>query len=96
VIWQIRGPRIIAAVLSGSALAIAGAAFQGLFRNPLVSPDLLAGSSGAALGAVLGIFFSLDVIAIDAFAFAGGVAAVTAVYLIVSTLRGNDEFCHWF
>jgi hypothetical protein len=54
VIWQIRGPRIIAAVLSGSVLAVAGAAFQGLFLNPLVSPDILGASSRAALGAVLG------------------------------------------
>lgn len=58
VIFQIRGPRVLAAVLIGSALATAGAAFQGLFRNPLVSPDILGASSGAALGAVLGIFFS--------------------------------------
>lgn len=49
VMLQIRGPRVLAAVLVGAALAIAGAAFQGLFRNPLVSPDLLGASSGAAL-----------------------------------------------
>jgi len=90
VILQIRGPRILAAVLTGSALAVAGTAFQGLFRNPLVSPDILGASSGAALGAVLGIFFSLDVIAIQAMAFAGGVAAVAAVYFIGSILRGSD------
>jgi iron complex transport system permease protein len=90
VIFQIRGPRILAAVLTGSALAVAGAAFQGLFRNPLVSPDILGASSGAALGAVLGIFLSLDVIAIEVMAFAGGVAAVAAVYLIGSALRGSD------
>ena len=46
VLWQIRGPRIVAAVLCGSALAIAGTAFQGLFRNLLVSPDILGASSG--------------------------------------------------
>jgi iron complex transport system permease protein len=85
-----QGPRILAAVLTGSALAVAGAAFQGLFRNPLVSPDILGASSGAALGAVLGIFLSLDVIAIEVMAFAGGVAAVAAVYLIGSALRGSD------
>ena len=90
VLWQIRGPRIVAAVLCGSALAIAGTAFQGLFRNPLVSPDILGASSGAALGAVLGIYFSLDVIAIEAMAFVGGLAAVAAVYLIGSALRGSD------
>src|SRR6516164_8261260 len=49
VIWQVRGPRVIAAALVGAALAVAGTAFQGLFRNPLVSPDILGASSGAAL-----------------------------------------------
>ena len=66
VIWQVRGPRVLAAALVGAALAVAGTAFQGLFRNPLVSPDLLGASSGAALGAVLGIYFSLGVFAIQA------------------------------
>ena len=54
VILQVRGPRVLAAVLVGAALAVAGTAFQGLFRNPLVSPDILGASSGAALGAVIG------------------------------------------
>ena len=90
VMLQIRGPRVLAAVLVGAALAIAGAAFQGLFRNPLVSPDLLGASSGAALGAVLGIYFSLGVFAIEACAFAGGLAAVSAVYLIGSAIRARD------
>ena len=65
VVWQIRGPRVVAAVLVGAGLSVAGAAFQGLFRNPLVSPDILGASSGAALGAVLGIYFSLGVFGID-------------------------------
>ena len=56
VILQVRGPRVMAAMLVGAALAVAGTAFQGLFRNPLVSPDILGASSGAALGAVLGIY----------------------------------------
>jgi iron complex transport system permease protein len=90
VIWQVRGPRVLAAALIGAALAVAGTAFQGLFRNPLVSPDILGASSGAALGAVLGIFFSLGVFAIQALAFAGGLAAVTAVYLIGSAVRARD------
>src|SRR5262249_12368873 len=59
VVLLVRGPRVVAAVLVGGALAVAGTAFQGLFRNPLVSPDILGASSGAALGAVLGIYFSL-------------------------------------
>ena len=90
VMLQIRGPRVLAAVLVGAALAIAGAAFQGLFRNPLVSPDLLGASSGAALGAVLGIYFSLGVFAIEGFAFAGGLVAVGAVYLIGSAMSARD------
>jgi len=90
VIWQVRGPRVLAAALVGAALAVAGTAFQGLFRNPLVSPDILGASSGAALGTVLGIFFSLGVFAIQALAFVGGLIAVAAVYLIGSAVRARD------
>ncbi len=90
VIWQIRGPRVVAAVLVGAALSVAGTAFQGLFRNPLVSPDLLGASSGAALGTVIAIYFSFGVLAIQASAFAGGLLAVALVYLVGSTMRGGD------
>jgi iron complex transport system permease protein len=90
VIMQVRGPRVLAAVMVGAALAVAGTAFQGLFRNPLVSPDILGASSGAALGAVLGIFFSLGVFAIQGIAFLGGIAAVAAVYVIGSAVRSHD------
>jgi iron complex transport system permease protein len=90
VVLLVRGPRVIAAALVGAALAVAGTAFQGIFRNPLVSPDILGASSGAALGAVLGIYFSLGVIGIEALAFAGGLVAVAAVYVIGSLLRSRD------
>ena len=90
VILDVRGPRVLAAALIGAALAVAGTAFQGLFRNPLVSPDILGASSGAALGAVLGIYFSLGIFAIQAFAFAGGLIAVAAVYAIGSLVRARD------
>ncbi len=90
VVLQIRGPRIAAAILVGGALAAAGAAFQGLFRNPLVSPDILGASSGAALGAVLGIWLSLGVLGIELLAFAGGLAAVAAVYAIGTALGRRD------
>lgn len=90
VILQVRGPRVLAAVLVGAALAVAGTAFQGLFRNPLVSPDILGASSGAALGAVLGIFFSLGVFGIQGLAFAGGLAAVAAVYAVGSAISARD------
>jgi iron complex transport system permease protein len=90
VILQVRGPRVFAAILVGAGLAIAGTAFQGLFRNPLVSPDILGASSGAALGSVLGIFFSLGVLAIQALAFVGGLVAVGSVYVIGSAVRARD------
>jgi iron complex transport system permease protein len=90
VIWQVRGPRVVAAVLVGAALAVAGTAFQGLFRNPLVSPDILGVSTGAALGAVLAIFLSQNILMTQVFAFAGGLAAVGLVYGVGSRLRGHD------
>jgi len=90
VILQVRGPRVLAAVLVGAALAVAGTAFQGLFRNPLVSPDILGASSGAALGAVLGIFFSLGVFGIQVLAFVCGLGAVAAVYAIGSAVSARD------
>src|SRR6516162_546378 len=90
VVLLVRGPRVVAAVLVGAALAVAGTAFQGLFRNPLVSPDILGASSGAALGAVLGIFFSLGVVGIESLAFIGGLLAVAAVYMIGSAVRSRD------
>jgi iron complex transport system permease protein len=90
VVLQIRGPRVIAAVLVGAALAAAGAAYQNLFRNPLVSPDILGVSAGAAVGAILGIFLSLGVVAIQSMAFAGGLAAVGMVYVVARAVRGHD------
>ena len=90
VVLLVRGPRVVAALLVGAALAVAGTAFQGLFRNPLVSPDILGASSGAALGAVLGIFFSLGVIGIESLAFTGGLIAVAAVYVIGTALQSRD------
>ena len=90
VVFKVRGPRVLASMMVGGALAVSGAVYQGLFRNPLVSPDILGVSSGAALGAVLGIYFSLGVFGIQALAFAGGLAAVAAVYLIGTLLRYHD------
>jgi len=90
VIFKVRGPRVLAALVVGASLAAAGTAYQGMFRNPLVSPDLLGVSTGAALGAVIGIFLSRDVWTIQAFAFAGGLAAVLLVYWIGSSVPRHD------
>jgi iron complex transport system permease protein len=90
VVLQVRGPRVAAALLVGAALAAAGTAYQGMFRNPLVSPDILGVSTGAALGAVLAIFLSLNIFLTQVLAFAGGLGAVGLVYWIGSRLRGHD------
>jgi len=90
VVFQIRLPRVLAATAVGAALAASGAAYQSLFRNPLVSPDILGVSAGAAFGAVVGIFLSLPVLGIEAASFAGGLAAVIIVYAIATAIRGRD------
>ena len=90
VIWQLRLPRILAASLVGASLAVAGAAYQGMFRNPLVSPDILGVSAGAGLGAICAIFFNLPMYMVQLFAFAGGLFAVAAVYALASLVRRHD------
>jgi iron complex transport system permease protein len=90
VVVQVRGPRVIAALLIGAALAAAGTAYQGMFRNPLVSPDILGVSTGAALGAVLGIFMDGGILLVQLLAFSGGLTAVALVYGVGSRMRGHD------
>jgi hmuU protein len=82
VITQIRLPRIAFAVLVGAALSAAGAVYQGLFKNPLVSPDILGVSSGAAVGASIAIILSFPVFYISLTAFGFGLAAVFAVVFL--------------
>lgn len=91
VLFNIRLPRVLAAALVGAALAAAGAAYQTIFRNPLVSPDILGVSSGAGFGAVLGILWSLPVVAVQAMGFAGGLLTVGAVVGVAALLRGQGE-----
>ncbi|SEL59533.1 iron complex transport system permease protein [Roseivivax marinus] len=91
VVWNIRLPRVAGACLVGAALAAAGASYQALFRNPLVSPDILGVSAGAGLGAVAGIFLSLPVVLIQLSAFVGGLAAVAVVMAVASAVRGGDR-----
>jgi iron complex transport system permease protein len=90
VLFGVRLPRVAAAALVGCALAAAGATYQSLFRNPLVSPDILGVSTGAGLGAVIGIFLSMPVLAIQLLAFAVGLATVALVYAIAGLVRGRD------
>ena len=90
VLWNIRLPRIAAGLAVGATLAAAGAAYQGMFRNPLVSPDILGVSAGAGLGAVLGIFLGCSMAAVQALAFGGGLAAVAVVVAISASVRRHD------
>lgn len=89
VVMNIRLPRILAAMMVGASLALAGASFQGLFRNPLVSPDILGVSSGAGFGAALAIIISGSqwVIQISAFSFA--LLAVGVSYAISRMVKAN-------
>ena len=76
IIFNLRLPRVIAAILVGASLAIAGVVYQGIFRNPLVSPDILGVSNGACVGAALAILIGSGMLGIQAFAFVGGLIAV--------------------
>lgn len=83
VVWDIRLPRAILGALVGGSLAVSGAAFQGLFRNPLVSSGILGVSAGAGFGASLAIIlFGSDSFFVYAFAFGFGILAVVLSYLI--------------
>jgi iron complex transport system permease protein len=87
VIFKVRLPRIIAAMLVGAALATSGAAYQGMFKNPLVSPDILGASAGAGFGAALAIFFSYSYFGIQIFSFLFGLAAVMLAWTVSSRIK---------
>jgi iron complex transport system permease protein len=83
VLWSVRLPRIIMAVMVGAALSVSGAVFQGLFRNPLVSPSILGVSSGASFGATLAILMAgSSAWTIESSAFLWGLIAVALAYQI--------------
>ncbi|ACI92189.1 HmuU protein [Afipia carboxidovorans OM5] len=91
VLFNIRLPRIVAAGFVGAALAAAGAAYQSLFRNPLVSPDILGVSTGAGFGAVVGILLGFPVAMIQFLGFAGGLATVAIVVTLARALRSSGD-----
>ena len=91
VVYRVRLPRVVSAALIGGALAAAGATYQGMFRNPLVSPDILGVSSGAGFGAALAILMAAPVFAIQGLAFAFGLLAVGLVYSVALLVRGRHE-----
>lgn len=99
VLLQIRLPRILLATLIGGGLGVAGAALQGMFRNPLVEPGLIGVSSGSALFAVIylvvfsnpvGLWHNLSSVGLPVVAFVGGLIHVTAVYRLSRTQGKTD------
>lgn len=91
VVLGIRLPRILAAILVGAALSVSGAAYQGLFRNPMVSPGILGVSAGASLGAALAILMGYGMLGIQGLAFAGGLVAVAATWGIGAGLGKRGD-----
>lgn len=93
VLFEVRIPRILAAIIIGASLSISGAAYQGMFKNPLVSPDLLGASAGAGFGAALGILLSFGLIGIKFMSFGFGLLAVFLAWFISSRFgKGDDTF----
>lgn len=91
VIMELRLPRILAGFLVGGSLALAGAVYQGAFRNPLVSPDVLGVSHGASAGACLAILGHFSLVGIQAFAFIGGIIAVVIALLIPKCMKNESQ-----
>ncbi len=89
ILKDVRFPRILAAIICGFALSISGTAYQSMFRNPLVSPDLLGVLAGAAFGALLGMVFSLPFVMVQVGAFLFGVLAVLLAMSLALFFPGN-------
>ena len=95
IVWQIRAPRVVLAALVGSTLSIAGASYQGVFRNPLVDPYLLGVAAGAGLGATIVITVNRSgtstwwIDPLPLAAFVGGLIAVLATYVVGTTGKGE-------
>lgn len=88
VVIELRLPRIIGTVMVGAALSVSGAAYQVMFRNPMVSPAILGVSAGAAFGAAVAILWSVSAFFIHTMTFVGGLCAVAITYVI------GAKLCH--
>ena len=89
IVFNIRIPRTLSALIIGSALAVAGCCYQEVFRNDLASPDILGVSSGACVGAALGIIMGVNAIAIQTLSFVVGLLTVLLVYFLTYIIKGN-------
>lgn len=91
VVMEIRLPRVLGAIAVGIALAISGAAYQGVFRNDLVSPDLLGVSHGASVGACVGILMHLSLYGTAVLAFIGGIVSVCLTLLLPRLIQNQSR-----
>jgi iron complex transport system permease protein len=89
IVWQLRAPRVALAFLVGAMLAVSGASYQGVFRNPLVDPYLLGAAAGAGLGATIAIGTDVALVTVPAAAFVGALVAVFLAYFL-SSIGGRD------
>ena len=90
VFFNIRIPRVLAALMIGAALSISGAVYQSVFKNPLVSPDILGVSNGACVGAALAIILGAGIMVQQLLAFAGGILAVL-IAIAIPRIMKNDS-----
>ncbi len=90
VLFEIRLPRVACAVLIGAALSLAGVCYQGMFRNPMVSPDILGATTGAGFGASVAIILGAGYFVITLSAFGFGIAAVLLAYLTSRFGKTNE------
>ncbi|MDL2319293.1 iron ABC transporter permease [Eubacteriales bacterium OttesenSCG-928-A19] len=90
VLFNVRLPRILLSCLVGCSLSVAGASFQGIFQNPMASPDILGASSGAAFGAALAILLDLGTRMITVFAFLCSILTVGLVWVIGQRAKGKQ------
>lgn len=91
VLINVRIPRIIIALVVGAALSTAGSTYQGLFKNPMVSPDILGAAAGAGFGATVGILLSFNTVEIQISAFVFGIIAVSISYLLSNIISRKSN-----
>lgn len=90
IMWQVRIPRIIVSILIGVCLSLSGAAYQGVFRNPMVSPDILGASAGAGFGAALGLLLGFSNLSVQIMAFVTGSLAVLVAWWLNHMMGGFE------
>ncbi len=88
-VWNVRLPRVLMSVLVGACLSAAGAAYQGVFQNPMAAPDVLGASAGAGFGAALAIFFGLSSAQITVSAFGMSLLTVALVFWVSRRAKGE-------